>query len=155
MDIIVCVFVVLVVAVVLLFSIIQIISTTAFTTTSTCEYSTIGLDNDDVIKWKHFLRCWSSVRGIHWWLVDSPHKGQWRRALMFSLMCTRTNGWANNRDVVNLIRQRVYCDVTVITRQWPKQLHDELVPLSDKHPGSCSVYASSCYTEICYNEIKC
>ena len=29
--------------------------------------------------------------------VDSRHKGQWCRALMFSLVCTRTNGWANNR----------------------------------------------------------
>ena len=39
--------------------------------------------HDDVIKWKHFPR--------NWWLalcagnspMNSPHKGQWRRALMF------------------------------------------------------------------------
>ena len=23
---------------------------------------------DDVIKWKHFLRYWPFVRGIHWWI---------------------------------------------------------------------------------------
>ena len=30
----------------------------------------------------------------------SPHKDQWRGSLIFSLICTRTNGWANNRDAV-------------------------------------------------------
>ena len=38
---------------------------------------------DDVIKWKHFLRYWPFVRGIHRSPVNSPHKGQWRGALMF------------------------------------------------------------------------
>ena len=35
--------------------------------------------HDDVIKWNHFPRYWQFVRGIH----RSPHKGQWRGALMF------------------------------------------------------------------------
>ena len=48
--------------------------------------------HDDVIKWKHFLRYWPSVRGIHRSPVDSPPKGQWRGALMFSLTCAWTNG---------------------------------------------------------------
>ena len=39
----------------------------------------------DVIKWKHFPRYWSFVRGIHRSLVDCPHKDQWGGALMFSL----------------------------------------------------------------------
>ena len=42
---------------------------------------------DDVIKWKHFPRYWPFVRGIHRPPVNSPHKGQWRGALMFSLIC--------------------------------------------------------------------
>ena len=41
----------------------------------------------DVIKWKHFPRYWPFVRGIHGSPVKSPHKGQWRGALMFSLIC--------------------------------------------------------------------
>ena len=53
--------------------------------------------HDNVINWKHFLRYWSFVRGIHQSQVDSPHKGQWHGTLMFSLICTWTNGWANNR----------------------------------------------------------
>ena len=43
--------------------------------------------HDDVIKWKHFPRYCPFVRGIHRWPVNSPHKAQWRGALMFSLIC--------------------------------------------------------------------
>ena len=39
--------------------------------------------HDDVIKWRHFPRYWPFVRGIHRSPVNSPHKGQWREALMF------------------------------------------------------------------------
>ena len=39
--------------------------------------------HDYVIKWKHFPRYWPFVRGIHRSSVNSPHKGQWRGALMF------------------------------------------------------------------------
>ena len=37
----------------------------------------------DVIKWKHFPRYEPFVMGIHLSPVESPHKGQWRGALMF------------------------------------------------------------------------
>ena len=43
--------------------------------------------HDDVIKWKHFPRYWPFVREIHRSPVNSSHKGQWRGALMFSLIC--------------------------------------------------------------------
>ena len=42
--------------------------------------------------------------------VKSPHKDQWRGALKFSLIRTRSNGWANNRDAGDLGRHRAhYC----------------------------------------------
>ena len=41
-----------------------------------------------------FPRYWPFVRWIHRSLVTSPHKGQWRGALLFSLIWT--NGWVNN-----------------------------------------------------------
>ena len=41
----------------------------------------------DVIKGKDFPRNWPFVRGIHRSPVNSPHKGQWCGALMFSLIC--------------------------------------------------------------------
>ena len=47
----------------------------------------ILIHHDDVIIWKHFPRYWPFVRGIHRQPVNSPHKGQWRGALMFSLIC--------------------------------------------------------------------
>ena len=47
-----------------------------------------GLIIDDVIKWKHLPRYWPFVRGIHQSPVNSPHKGQWRGALMgFFFIC--------------------------------------------------------------------
>ena len=49
-------------------------------------YSLNG-NHDDVIKWKHFPCYWPFVPGIHRWSVNSPHKGQWHGALMFSLTC--------------------------------------------------------------------
>ena len=45
----------------------------------------------DVIKWKHVSLYWSFVRGIHRWPMDSPHKGKWSVALMFSQICPLAN----------------------------------------------------------------
>ena len=42
--------------------------------------------HDDVIQLKHFPRYWPFVREIHRSPVNFPHKGQWRGALMFSLI---------------------------------------------------------------------
>ena len=71
--------------------------------------------HDDVIKWKHFPRYWLFVRGIHRWPVNSPHKGQWRGALIFSLICAWINGWVNNREAGDLRRHRAHYDVTVMS----------------------------------------
>ena len=73
------------------------------------------IDHDDVIKWKHFPRYWPFVRGIHRSPVNSPHKGQWRGALMFSLICVWINGWVNNREAGDLRCYRAHYDVSVIT----------------------------------------
>ena len=42
--------------------------------------------HDDVIKWKHFPRCWPFVWGIHWSPVNSPHKGQWHDEELWSFL---------------------------------------------------------------------
>ena len=70
--------------------------------------------HDDVIKWKHVRRYWPSVRGIHRTPMDYPHKDQWREALIFSLMCGWTNGWANNRDASDLRSHVAYGDVIIM-----------------------------------------
>ena len=46
--------------------------------------------------------------------VNSPHKGQWRGALMFPLNCVWINDWINNREVGDLTRHRGHYDVSVM-----------------------------------------
>ena len=71
--------------------------------------------DDDVIIWKYFPHYWPFVQEIHQSLiVYSPHKGQWHRALIFSLICTWTNGWVNNRDAGDLRCHRAHYDITVM-----------------------------------------
>ena len=86
------------------------VNTLMFRVTTCNDY----LCHDDVIKWKLFPRYWPFVRGIHRSPVNSPHKGQWRRALMFSLFCARINGWVNNREAGDLRRHQAHCDVIVM-----------------------------------------
>ena len=73
--------------------------------------------HDDVIKWKHFPRYWPFVQGIQRSPVNSPHKGQWRGALVFSLICATINGWVNNREGGELWR---HCSDSVaeLDRNW-------------------------------------
>ena len=79
--------------------------------------------HDDIIKRKHFPRYWPFVRGIHRSPVNSPHKGQWRGALMFSLICVWINGWVNNREAGDLRRYRAHYDVTVMERTSSRDHH--------------------------------
>ena len=52
--------------------------------------------------WRHQMETFSALLaicvGIHRSPVNSPHKGQWRGALMFSLICVWINGWVNNHE---------------------------------------------------------
>ena len=65
----------------------------------------------DVIK--HFPRYSTFVRGIHRSPVNSPHKGQWRGALMFSLICAWIHDWVNNREAGDLRRHQYDSGVMV------------------------------------------
>ena len=85
--------------------------------------------HDDVIKWKHSLRYWPFVRGIHRSPVSSPHKVGWRGALMFSLICAWINGWVNNREAGDLRRHRVHNDVIVMTWLELELVHLYLNPI--------------------------
>ena len=83
--------------------------------------------HDDVIKWKHFRRYWPFVRGIHRSPVNSPHKGQWRGALMFSLICTQING--NNGDTGDLRHHRAHYDATVMCHGNSTRGTEDLIPI--------------------------
>ena len=64
----------------------------------------------------NFPRYWPFVREIHRSPVNFPHKGQWRGALAFSLICVWINAWVNNGEVGDLRRYHVHYDVTVMIR---------------------------------------
>ena len=77
--------------------------------------SKLGWNSDDVINRKHFPRYWPFVRGIQRSPVNFPHKGQWRGALMFSLICAWTNSWINDRDAGDLRRRRDHYEVSIMS----------------------------------------
>ena len=81
--------------------------------------------------WRHQMETFSVfprnfVRGIHWSPVNSPHKGQWRGALMLSLICSvnkRLNkqswGWCLRRhgahyDVIVLGPCVISCPISLL-----------------------------------------
>ena len=48
------------------------------------------------------------------WPVNSPHKSQWRGALMFSLIGAWMSGWVNKCEAGKLRRLRTHYDVRVM-----------------------------------------
>ena len=68
--------------------------------------------------WRHQMETFSALLTIcvrnHRSPLNSPHKGRWRGALMFSLICAGINGWVNNREAGDLRRHRAHYDVIVI-----------------------------------------
>ena len=67
--------------------------------------------HDDVINWKHFPRYWPFVRGIYRSPANSPHKGQWRGALMFLWSAPWINGWVNSSEAGDLRCHLAHYDV--------------------------------------------
>ena len=68
--------------------------------------------------WRHQMETFSALlalcAGNSPVPVNSPHKGQWRGALMFSLICA----WiVNHRKAGDLRRHRAHYDVTVMLRE--------------------------------------
>ena len=59
------------------------------------------------------------MREIHRSPVNSPDKGQWRGALMFSLVYDWKNGSANHRHAGDLRRHLAHYDVTVMKEDCP------------------------------------
>ena len=80
-----------------------------------------GLHHPHEPWWRHQMETFSALLAI--WAgnspVNSPHKGQWRGALIFSLICAWINGWVNNREAGDLRRHRAHYDVTVMPLNVP------------------------------------
>ena len=68
--------------------------------------------------WRHQMEIFSALlafcAGNSPAPVISPHKGQWRGALVFSLICAWINSWANNGDAGDLRRHHAHYDDTVM-----------------------------------------
>ena len=58
---------------------------------------------------------------------NSPVPGEFPRALMFTLICARINGWVNNRGADDLRRHRAHSDVIVMK-------------ISGNKMDSCNIY---------------
>ena len=104
--------------------------------------------HDDVINWKHFLGYLPFVRGIPRSPVNSPHKGQWRRALMFSLIWV----WINR-----LSKQSWgWWFETLSCPSWRRcNIHNTRVPITEyaRHTDSrirCSVVTAWHGSDISY-----
>ena len=73
--------------------------------------------------WRHQMETFSALlalcAGNSPVPVNSPHKGQWRGALMFSLICTWINAWVNNREAGDLRGHRAHYDVIVMESWFP------------------------------------
>ena len=83
------------------------------------ELTRCPVDNKSTLTWKrHEMETFSVllaiVREIHRSPMNFPHKGQWRGALMFSLICGWINGWVNNRGAGDLRRHRAHYDAIVM-----------------------------------------
>ena len=109
--------------------------------------------HDDVIKWKHFPRYRPFVWETHRWPVNSPHKGQWRGTLVFTLICAWIDGWVNNREVGDLRRHCDHYDVTVM-----KETKSDLLILFFPHQFCIQNPHKTAFTHdtimVCYREMS-
>ena len=83
------------------------------------------------------------MRGIHRSPVNSPHKGQWRRALVFSLICARIKDWVTIVrlviwDAIAPIVTSTQCGTLILSKRytlhWRQNDHDGV---SKHHPHGC------------------
>ena len=63
------------------------------------------------IWWRHQMETYSALLALC--AENSAHKGQWRGALMSSLISAWLNDWVENRDAGDSRRHRAHYDVTV------------------------------------------
>ena len=96
--------------------------------------------------WRHQMEPFTALlRVIQQSTLNSPHKGQWRGAFMFYLICAWINRWVNNREAGDLRRHRPHYDVTLMLR-----LHFECVSLLAEPLFGTAALIISC---IHYNDV--
>ena len=87
--------------------------------------------------WRHQMETFSALLAICAGNspapVNSPHKGQWRGALMFTLICARINGWVNSREAGDLRCHRAHYDVIVMNVCTCRLSHISQIKLQWRH----------------------
>ena len=114
----------------------------------------ITAGHDDVIKWKPFPRYWPFARGIHRSPVNSPHKGQWRGALMFSLIFARINGWVYSRETGDLSHYDVivmWCHGARVTSSHHLTWFSRNIPISVRQ---CKLFWNHVYERPCLHHFE-
>ena len=88
--------------------------------------------------------------------MNSPHKGQWRGAYMFALICVWINGSVNNREAGDSRRHRAHYDVIVMQTPlvlwWMK--HSSFLPLKRKYHGH-EIFVSTCTADCQNDNFRC
>ena len=95
---------------------------------------------DDIFHYRPFVR-----------RINSPHKGQWREALIFLLICACTNGWVNSRDVGDLRCHGAHYGVIIM---WLHILYKNPSPLqfldiNNLYIFICIFVSNSCVCAFC------
>ena len=96
--------------------------------------------------WRHQLKIFSALlalcAGNSPVPVNSPHKGQWCGALMFSSICSLINRWVNNREAGDLRCHRAHYDANIMNAVSLK--HDQY----SEPPLLCCHSCSLAYTSM-------
>ena len=91
---------------------------------------------------RHHMETFSALLGL-WGIlrspVNSPHKGQWRGALVFCFNSAWTNSCANNRDAGDLRRHRAHHDVTVMLKGGDTTTEICVFPAQTKLPKNVQI----------------
>ena len=107
----------------------------------------ISVVADHIPWWRHQMETFSALlalcAGNSPVPVNSPHKGQWRGALMFSLMWAWINDWVNNREAGDLRRYRGHYDVSVMLIHRTRGCFVHLESYICHLTGSCGKAAQS------------
>ena len=125
---------------------------------STLKFRIVAI-HDDVIKWKHFPHYWP------WSPANSPHKGQWREALVFSLIWAWIYGWVSKLDAGDLRRHRnhyhvilmrnasqaILCRLATLTNLWFYLIHTRTS--EERHHTFLNVSGSR--SQFCLYNVNC
>ena len=103
--------------------------------------------------WRHQTEAFSALLAICAGNSPVTHRGQWRRVLMFSLICACFAGWVDNRKAGDVRCHRIHYDVTTMKSHFIllQTSTFQLVIASD----SVNSYGIYQYKSIGFSETQC